>query len=116
MRRGIAEYVVTCLICQQVKLERQRLAGLLNPLPISEWKWEHMISALKAKRLLQHGAWTYLASIVDINKEPLKLDSVPIVTNFADILRKDLSGIPPTREVDFYIDLLPRTTLLSKAP
>lgn len=30
------------LTCQQVKLEHQRPAGLLQPLPVSEWKWDHI--------------------------------------------------------------------------
>ncbi|KAL0534029.1 hypothetical protein IC582_028306 [Cucumis melo] len=42
MKREIADYVAKCLICQQVKPERQRPAGLLNPLPVLEWKWEHV--------------------------------------------------------------------------
>ena len=29
-----------CLMCQQVKLEHQRPPGLLQQLPISEWKWD----------------------------------------------------------------------------
>ena len=43
MEREIARYMVKCLGCQQVKAEHQRTAGLLQPLPISEWKWEHII-------------------------------------------------------------------------
>ncbi|KAL0559275.1 hypothetical protein IC582_003874 [Cucumis melo] len=42
MKREIAEYVDRCLICQQVKPVRQRPGGLLNPLPVLEWKWEHI--------------------------------------------------------------------------
>ncbi|KAI5355522.1 hypothetical protein L3X38_008417 [Prunus dulcis] len=42
MKKEIAEYVRKCLICQQVKAERQKPAGLLQPLPIPEWKWEHL--------------------------------------------------------------------------
>ncbi|KAA0067801.1 DNA/RNA polymerases superfamily protein [Cucumis melo var. makuwa] len=42
MKREIAEYVDRCLICQQVKLVRQRPGGLLNPLSVPEWKWEHI--------------------------------------------------------------------------
>jgi IS30 family transposase len=35
--------VALCDICQQVKAEHQRLAGLLQPLKIPEWKWEEII-------------------------------------------------------------------------
>ena len=42
MKREVAEYVSKCLVCQQVKAERQKPSGLLQPLPIPEWKWEHI--------------------------------------------------------------------------
>jgi hypothetical protein len=40
MKKEIAEYVSKCGICQQVKVEHQRLVGPLQPLQIPEWKWE----------------------------------------------------------------------------
>ena len=40
MKREIAQYVAQCLVCQQVKIEHQRPAGFLQPLPILERKWE----------------------------------------------------------------------------
>ena len=40
MKKDVAEFVSKCLTCQQVKLEHQRPAGLLQPLPILEWKWD----------------------------------------------------------------------------
>lgn len=40
MKRDAVEYLVRCLECQQVKAEHQHPAGLLQPLPIPEWKWE----------------------------------------------------------------------------
>jgi hypothetical protein len=42
MKRAIAEYVALCDNCQRVKAERQRPAGLLQPLKIPEWKWEEI--------------------------------------------------------------------------
>ena len=36
MKREIAQYVVKCLVCQQVKVEHQRLVRLLQSLPILE--------------------------------------------------------------------------------
>ncbi|KAA0063211.1 hypothetical protein E6C27_scaffold205G00190 [Cucumis melo var. makuwa] len=38
MKQEIAEYVDRCLICQQVKPVRLRPGGLINPLPVPEWK------------------------------------------------------------------------------
>ena len=40
MKRDIADFVSKCLTCQQVKLEHQRPSGLLQQLPIPEWKWD----------------------------------------------------------------------------
>ena len=42
MKRDVAEFVSRCLICQQVKAKYQRPLGTFQPLPISEWKWEHI--------------------------------------------------------------------------
>ena len=42
MKNDIAVFVSKCLTCQQIKAEHQRPAGLLQPLPIPQWKWEHV--------------------------------------------------------------------------
>jgi hypothetical protein len=42
MKRDIAEYVALCDTCQGVKVEHQRPPGLLQPLQVSEWKWEEI--------------------------------------------------------------------------
>ena len=42
MKRDVTEYVSKCLTCQQVKVEHQVLIGLLNPLPIPQWKWDNI--------------------------------------------------------------------------
>ena len=40
MKKDVATFVAKCLTCQQVKAKHQRPAGLLQPLPILEWKWD----------------------------------------------------------------------------
>ncbi|KAK1686267.1 hypothetical protein QYE76_047115, partial [Lolium multiflorum] len=40
MKREIGSYIAKCDICQRVKAEHQRPAGLLQPLQIPEWKWD----------------------------------------------------------------------------
>ena len=40
MKNEVAEFLVRCIEFQQVKDEHQHPIGLLQPLPISNWKWE----------------------------------------------------------------------------
>ena len=75
-----------------------------------------VISALRAKRLLQKGCQEYLAHVVDIRKEVLKLDDIPVVREFPDVFPEDLSGIPLDKEIEFSIDVLPRISPISEAP
>jgi len=42
MKRDITDYVARCLTCQKVKAEHQKPGGLLQPLPIPVWKWDHI--------------------------------------------------------------------------
>jgi hypothetical protein len=41
-KRDVATYVALCDVCQWVKAEYQRPAGLLQPLKVLEWKWEEI--------------------------------------------------------------------------
>ena len=43
MKRHVGDFVQRCLTCQQVKAEHQKPAGLLQPLEVAEWKWEHVM-------------------------------------------------------------------------
>ena len=40
MKRDMAKYISRFMKCQQVKVEHQHHAGLLQPLPVPGWKWE----------------------------------------------------------------------------
>jgi hypothetical protein len=42
MKKEITQYVVRCDTCQRTKAEHQKPAGLLQPLPLLEWKWEEI--------------------------------------------------------------------------
>jgi len=42
MKRDVAEFVSRCLVCQQVKIEHQRPAGVMQRIELPEWKWEHV--------------------------------------------------------------------------
>ncbi|GJY17807.1 putative reverse transcriptase domain-containing protein [Tanacetum coccineum] len=45
-----------------------------------------------------------------------KLKDIPVVRNFHGVFPEDLSDLPPSREVDFLIDLIPGAMLVAKSP
>ena len=47
--------------------------------------------------------------VQDSSLETPTLESVPVVCEFPKIFPEDLFGVPPEREIDFGIDLLPDT-------
>ena len=74
-----------------------------------------VISALKAKKLLANGYQGYLAYVIDMQREEVKLDEISIVQYYPKVFLENLSGLPLDREVEFAIKLAPYTTPISTA-
>ncbi|WRX26216.1 hypothetical protein QQP08_018703 [Theobroma cacao] len=75
-----------------------------------------VISTLNALKLVRKGYPAYLAHVIDISREEPKLENVPIVSEFPDVFPDELPRLPPDREFEFIIDLLPATAPISIPP
>ncbi|KAL0560141.1 hypothetical protein IC582_000535 [Cucumis melo] len=75
-----------------------------------------VISAIRASKLLSHGTWGILASVVDTREADVSLSSEPVVRDYPDVFPEELPGLPPHREVEFAIELEPGTVPISRAP
>ncbi|GKA71443.1 putative reverse transcriptase domain-containing protein [Tanacetum coccineum] len=53
---------------------------------------------------------------VEDKSEKKRLEDVPIVRDFLEEFPEDLSGLPPTRQVEFQIDLVPGVVPVARAP
>ncbi|KAL5570722.1 hypothetical protein UlMin_020319 [Ulmus minor] len=95
--------------------------------PVGEKKFEFrgeskgphtpFVSHMEAFKLLRKGCMGYLASIRNTSIEQnSKLEDIAIVKDFPEVFPDDLPGIPPDREIEFEIELLPGTAPISKAP
>ncbi|GJY02143.1 hypothetical protein Tco_0360295 [Tanacetum coccineum] len=71
----------------------------------------NIISCTKAQEYLSKGCDVFLAHITTKEakdkSEGKRLEDVPIVEDFPEVFPKDLPGIPPARQVEFQIDLIP---------
>ncbi|GKV34371.1 hypothetical protein SLEP1_g42748 [Rubroshorea leprosula] len=75
-----------------------------------------VVSALQAQKYLVNGCQGFLVSVTDASSVTSRLEDIPVVREFPDVFPEDLPGLPPDREVEFAIDLVPGTGPVSKAP
>ena len=68
-----------------------------------------MISSMAVQRMMRKGCQGFLAYVVETGKEGTLVDEIPVVREFPDVLPDDIAGLPPEREVEFTIDLIPGT-------
>ena len=64
-----------------------------------------------SKRCLYH-----IVRVQDLDFENHPIKSVPVVKEVLEVFPNDLLGIPPEREIDFGIHLLPDTNPISISP
>ncbi|XP_048446753.1 uncharacterized protein LOC125480212 [Pyrus x bretschneideri] len=75
-----------------------------------------IISTIRASKLLSNGCIGFLAHVVTRGKPSLSPKDVLVVKKFIDVFSEDLPGLPPAREIEFTIDLLPGTDPISLPP
>ncbi|KAL0391149.1 UNVERIFIED_CONTAM: Transposon Ty3-G Gag-Pol polyprotein [Sesamum calycinum] len=74
-----------------------------------------LLSTTQARRLIKKRCETYLAILIDTNKEEIRLENFPIMREFP-IFFYDLPRPPPDREIEFEINLIPGVPPISIAP
>ncbi|XP_071914134.1 uncharacterized protein [Coffea arabica] len=75
-----------------------------------------LISGIRARKLLSRGARGYLTFLINTPGEKTKLEDMPVISEYPDVFPEELEFLPPEREIEFKVDLVPRTTPISKTP
>ena len=75
-----------------------------------------IISCMKACKYLNKKCHAFLAHVTERKPEAKKMQDIPIVKDFAEVFPEDLPGVPPLRQVEFRIDLIPGAAPVAKAP
>ncbi|GJR75878.1 putative reverse transcriptase domain-containing protein [Tanacetum coccineum] len=80
----------------------------------------NIISCTKAQKYMEKGFPIFLAHVtakeVEGKSEMKRLEDVSIVQDFPEVFPEDLPGLPPTRQVEFQIDLVPGAAPVARAP
>ncbi|XP_073049492.1 uncharacterized protein [Primulina eburnea] len=109
--RAVIECVSKTVKFLEDDIEKDLFVGGTSSLSIP------IISCLQATKLLHKGYVGYLASVLDTRKESkIQIQDIDVVQDYPDVFDDDVPGLPPDREVEFVIDLIPGTAPISKAP
>ncbi|GKD64559.1 putative reverse transcriptase domain-containing protein [Tanacetum coccineum] len=85
----------------------------------NETRW-NIISCTKTHKYLLKGHHVLLAHIttkeIEDKSREKRPEDVPIVRDFPKVFLEDLLGLPPTRQVEFQIDLVPAAAPVARAP
>ncbi|GKC22469.1 hypothetical protein Tco_1024619 [Tanacetum coccineum] len=80
----------------------------------------YIISYAKTQEYMLKGFLVFLANVTtketEDKSEKKQLEDVLIVRYFPDVFLEDLSGLPPTRQVEFQIDLIPGAAHVARTP
>ncbi|GJT84231.1 putative reverse transcriptase domain-containing protein [Tanacetum coccineum] len=80
----------------------------------------NIISCTKTQKYMLKGCQVFLAQVTtkeaEDKSEKKRLDNVPIVWDFLEVFPEDLPGLPPTRQVEFQIDLIPGAAPVARTP
>ena len=75
---------------------------------------------MKLKRVVQKGCKPFAVTVINEehinNEDKLKLEYIPILRGYSDVFLEEISVLPPKRELDFTIELVPSAVPNSKAP
>ena len=78
------------------------------------------ISTLQLKKAVRKGCKSYAVTITDeegkTKKDKLKIENIPLLNEYTDVFPEEIPGLPPRRELDFTIELIPDAVPNSKAP
>ncbi|XP_071727227.1 uncharacterized protein [Rutidosis leptorrhynchoides] len=74
-----------------------------------------LLSMMKAQKSLSKGCDSFLAYVIDVKKEKKVVSDIPVVSEYPEVFPDELPGLPPIREVEYKIELMPGATPVAKA-
>eukprot|EP00253_Pinus_taeda_P019676 PITA_19676 len=91
---------------------RKEMQGIKRPVQVRP------ITATQLAKCIRKGCQIYVIQVgyADFKDKTDTLDSIPVIREFADVFSEEIPGLPPKRNIDFTIELVPSAAPVSRAP
>ncbi|GJS90216.1 reverse transcriptase domain-containing protein [Tanacetum coccineum] len=78
-----------------------------------------VISSIRTQKYIDQGCQVFLIQIMKEEETKIperRIEDVPVVRDSPEVFPKEMSGLPPTRQVEFHIELIPGVAPVARAP
>ncbi|GJY77406.1 putative reverse transcriptase domain-containing protein [Tanacetum coccineum] len=75
-----------------------------------------VISCIKSCKYVKQGCHLFLAHVTDSKSKEKRMKDVLVIRDFPEVFLEELPGLPPPRQVEFQIDLVPGDAPVARAP
>ncbi|GJZ58887.1 putative reverse transcriptase domain-containing protein [Tanacetum coccineum] len=78
-----------------------------------------VISSIRTQKYIDQGCQVFLIQMMKEEETEIperRIEDVPVVRDFPEVFLEDFPGLPPTRQVEFHIELIPGATPVARAP
>ncbi|GJY91106.1 putative reverse transcriptase domain-containing protein [Tanacetum coccineum] len=75
-----------------------------------------IILCIKARKYVEQGCHLFLAHVTKSKSKEKRIEDMPIICDFPEVFLEELPGLPPPRQVEFRIDLVPGAAPVARAP
>ncbi|KAI3790948.1 hypothetical protein L2E82_04403 [Cichorium intybus] len=76
----------------------------------------NIVSSIKIRKYLKEDCIAFMAQVVEREPEVKQVQDIPVVRDYPEVFPEELPGLPPHRQVEFRIDLIPVGAPVAKTP
>ncbi|GJZ88840.1 putative reverse transcriptase domain-containing protein [Tanacetum coccineum] len=94
----------------EVELADGRVLGTFDVVIGMDWlvyQDSVIVCGKKASKYIERGHQLFVAHVTEKEPKEKCLEDVPVIQDFPEVFPDDLSGLPPPRQVEFKIELIP---------
>ncbi|KAI3828867.1 hypothetical protein L1987_02977 [Smallanthus sonchifolius] len=99
--------------CIRIPLPSGETLTVLGEKPCKGLK---LMSCITVQKYIRKKCMVFLAHVIQKENKKRSVQDIPIVRDFPEVFPDDLPGLPPVRQVEFRIDLVPGANPVAKAP
>ncbi|GKD04622.1 hypothetical protein Tco_1179596 [Tanacetum coccineum] len=75
-----------------------------------------IVSCIKARKYIENGCELFLAQVTKQESKKKRLEDVPVIRDVPEVFPEELPRLPPPRQVEFRIDLIPGAAPVARVP